>query len=281
MASNDSSKNTIWTRQNTDDALIVQAASRWFYNTADWLNLINWTGMVILAIVGTIKLETFVVVMQIIWFFVGFYLDCVVTRNIEKGTGFRTEFDHYVFGWSSKLPDSTVRQAKLAMYTHPKWVVTQTTHNGSNPQKGGVKDWYYNKPAWDRLQATKNAMLENTGFDKRVNHMVCLEVVLVLVGIITIGVINKESLFKMLVAMFVVFSVPVRKLGDTIMNVLEVQNENSQLERDIEKATSVSELVDAQNKINKKRLIPNTSPMFAYWLLRRRVDKIFHNTTLS
>lgn len=65
------------------------------------------------------------------------------------------------------------------------------------------------------------------------------------------------------------------------MNVMEVQNENSQLERDIEKATSVSELVDIQNKINKKRLIPNISPLFAYWLLRRRVDKIFHNTTLS
>lgn len=237
--------------------------------------------MVILAVVGTIKLEIFVVVLQIVWFFVGFYLDCVVTRNIEKGTNLRREFDYYVYGWSSRLPDSTVRQAKLAISTREKWTITQITHNGSDPQKGGVKDWYYNQPSWDKLQATKNAMLENTGFDKRVNYVVCLEIGLVFVGIITIGVINKESLLKMLIAMFIVFSVPVHKLGDTIINVLEVQRENSQLEQDIEKATSMSELVDVQSKIDRKRLIPNTSPMFAYGMLRKRVNKIFHNTRLS
>lgn len=214
------------------------------------------------------------------WFFISICLDWIITRKVEAAANYKLAFDQYVYGWSNEIPESVVRSAQLLLGKYETWGSRQVSHDGSDPNIGGVKDWYFCKPEWNEDHAIQNAMQENTGFDQGINWLMLVEIALACTGIITMCVLNDESLLNMLTSVFVIYSVPARKLMQTGINVTRVQFINKHVELELSKAKNTTDLIEAQKLINEKRVIPNTSSMVVYWFVRRKLNHIFHNKRL-
>jgi len=280
-------KDTIGTRQNTEQAILLLKAQRKLYNKAKNLNNIKFW-LAVVSFTGAVAILPFWPEYKIYLALLGsgiaslnyLWLKNKVKANIKQAARIQEEFDVLVLN----LPDNN----SLTGAPITREIIHQF---GDNEPNKGLLDWYPDLEETDPSKATLIAQRANLVWDwrqreKYVNWLTISTLLLLLGGIIY-GAIQDLS-FRDYLLMVLLPTLPFLLLGIT-----NIQSHRKVLSRQKLKEKEIDKLVNSQKSIPKETLrsiqdaiyknrtenalIPN----WMYKLLRKKFQKQMEATAKS
>lgn len=265
--------NTIQSRQNSDLALKCQASARHYYDNADLFDNIYWIGIIVTIILKAIFKESIIVdYLLIIWFFITFFLDSMISKFTSKAAKYKQNFDEFVFGWIPEISKSISNEVNIIESRNKKNFKTQMNHNGNDTPRG-VKDWYeYAENENNQEMVIKKAIGENVQYDKSIN--IILLIILVTLSLLTILIFKDKTILEYLQLFFLIMASLSKKVISTIFKVLRVNSLNKEIETGLKFAKTENDFKEIQNIVFAKRQISSVTPKWIYLLKKDSITRI-------
>ncbi|MFT9039271.1 S-4TM family putative pore-forming effector [Schleiferilactobacillus harbinensis] len=265
------STNTIVSRQNEPDALLIQAAARRVYDRADLYDLITWIILLFGAFLGAVLPgNKYAVGFQIFVFFASFVFDDLVQRDSLRGAHYKEVFDNYVFGWADSVSSADLREANVDLAAHPKWQKRQVSNSGVSKSLG-VKNWYENVSEANQHDAIIRAMRENSAYDQKINRPLQLILSTVFLVVLVFSYTRGMTVVAIATVLFVAFAGPSKKYITTCTNLRRVSEINDIILRRLDGTTTDTELQSIQNMLYGKRQISGVSSRWLYSFQKARI----------
>lgn len=271
--------NFVIQRQNQKRALELQAAARWLCNCSDGLAILSWFLTVIITCLGVIvQNNSIIILLQIIWFFVYFFLESKIVQFLEKATDYKQLFDNYVFGWTDSISQAQEIETNGILNSHRDWVNYQITHRGDE-KPNGVMSWYSSNSEDDEFESIQRSMEENVAFDETSNKLILSIMIVLFLATLSVSMYLHLTVFQMLSTVFVTFTVISQKIIIDYLHVRKVNRLNENIKLLLSSAKSIQELKMIEEIFYAKRLIPGTSNFLLYMLKKKKLNFLYHKNT--
>ncbi|MCT4462951.1 hypothetical protein EFO40_05600 [Lactococcus cremoris] len=218
-------------RQNESDSLMIQATARLLYNRADTIDMMQWIIVITLPLLRLFFVQNiFLDYFMMVWFLASFVFDYYIDKYTEIAAELKKSFDYYVFGWNDNYQKKLIYLCQKYKVRKEYFFKTQTEHSGSDTPKG-VKDWYtIIEKNSSKNEAIKSAMKENIYFDKRINNIAHLLIIILILVVAFVFSISGISFYEVLFGLFITFASLTKKLYLTFINLKKVNIINSNIE---------------------------------------------------
>lgn len=155
-------------RENTEELLMVQCASRICFNRGEKLNYLTW--ILCIGIATASLFNNFVAIVTVVILdFLLFVTTILFDNNVKKGADFRAYFDNEVLKYinnDKKQNKDIISEARKLQIQHSAFFAEQVVHTAhDNPP--GVKDWYKVNESLPEVDAEIACERENIGFDSQ------------------------------------------------------------------------------------------------------------------
>jgi len=250
-------------RQNERQPLEIQATARFLYNRSQTIDMIQWIIVLLLPILKIFLIQNLILdYVMIIWFFLSFFFDYFIDKYADLGSQLKKGFDHYVFGWSDEIPNNLLRLSNERKARNKSFFAQQISNSGTDKPRG-VKDWYTSvQKNMSRDESVKTAINESIYFDKRINNLAFILILIIIVSLVFAFAVSGLSFYEILFGCFVTFASFTKKLYSTCLNLKKVTDINKNMEKLLD-AQEV-DLYFLQSEIDKKRSISRTSNKLIY-----------------
>ncbi|MDU1525752.1 MAG: S-4TM family putative pore-forming effector [Lactococcus lactis] len=263
-------------RQNESDSLMIQATARLLYNRADTIDMMQWIIVITLPLLRLFFVQNiFLDYFMMVWFLASFVFDYYIDKYTEIAAELKKSFDYYVFGWNDNYQKKLIYLCQKYKVRKEYFFKTQTEHSGSDTPKG-VKDWYtIIEKNSSKNEAIKSAMKENIYFDKRINNIAHLLIIILILVVAFVFSISGISFYEVLFGLFITFASLTKKLYLTFINLKKVNIINSNIENLL--CNNEVDLIYLQSEIDKKRSISGTTNKFIYFFKTKKIHKEVSN----
>lgn len=118
-------------------------------------------------------------------------------------------------------------------------------------------------------------MKENIYFDKRINNIAHLLIIILILVVAFVFSISGISFYEVLFGLFITFASLTKKLYLTFINLKKVNIINSNIENLL--CNNEVDLIYLQSEIDKKRSISGTTNKFIYFFKTKKIHKEVSN----
>nr|WP_176455252.1 S-4TM family putative pore-forming effector [Carnobacterium maltaromaticum]CRI06582.1 membrane protein of unknown function [Carnobacterium maltaromaticum] len=259
-------------KQNERKSLWIQTTARLLYNKADNIDMVQWIIVLALPVLKMFFVQNILLnYIMMIWFLVSFVLDYFIDKYTDIATELRKSFDYYVYGWNNDFQEKLVDISKIYQVRNKKYFEHQTVNSGTDKPKG-VKNWYTTvKKEMSQEEAVKSAMKENIYFDKRINNVAFLCILIFVSLLLLVLSTSGFTLYEVFFGLFITFASFTKKLYSTFVNLKKVSSINSNIEN-LLRANDI-DLTYLQSEIDKKRSIPRTSNQLVYFFKTKKIHE--------
>lgn len=258
--------NTVYKRQNEDDALTYQALARYYYNKADKYDLIHWGGIFVTLVLKFIwPNNLFVDLLLVVLFISSFFIESKIDVLTLKAASFKSEFDFYVLGINSELSTNLIDEHQHVINKKKKWFTVQK-QNDESDTPNGIKNGYDIPEEMNQLKSFKTAIRQNINYDKVINKI--LLSVLVIVCILSLFIFKDENVLSYISTVFITLATLTDKIITASINIWKSDKINTKIEIILNKIQTKEDQIEILNLLAQKRQIVGISPNLIYKLLR-------------
>ena len=227
-----------------------------------------WIIIILIVVIGSISPQNvYVIAFQALWFCLSFYFDNRIKVCTDNGARFKESFDNYVFGWKTKIGRSDIVDAKEVLSKRYKG------ESSVEDLKTSVTKWYENIGEKDSKIAIRSAMEENSFYDKQINELLKIILIVVLLSFFAVCYLKNISMDKIVSILFITFASLFKKFIITWNNLNRVKIMNNEISDRLKNATDLDDLKEIQPIFYRKRLIPGVSNRFIYSIKYTSISK--------
>lgn len=259
----------IFKRQNEENMLRYQFASRQCYNRAERYNRSSWIFCLLswatFFLPSSEPYDTITICVTSAIDFLALFLSWRFNENIKKASSMRNYFDSYVLGTNKdlfsnndkiKLKEYAVREEHKA----PKKYIQQIQHTGhDNPP--GVLDWYEFSSPLEGENAIYECMRQNCWWNNKLTKIrivltsVFLFIMLFICGLFKIKFFASLSITRILLSSSPIILRIVERIVQNI-HYLKLSVQISGGIKIVERSKTIEAINSLQELINKRRTLP-------------------------
>jgi len=263
--------------QNTEEALLLQATARYYYNKASNYDLVIWGIAIILP---TFKLvfpnAQFLTFLLVVGFIVSLFLEDTVEKKSNQASEYKLLFDKIVFGFETPANEKErlIFKAEALKRNNLTFFTVQMNGDGSSR---GIKSWYNNLDSIKAFQNQyKESQVETSDYDSKISKLLKILFVLVAVSFLSVLFIMNAGLNDTMMFAFVSFATLTKKIIQTWKNLNKEVSIRNKVNKFLSKNSITTEesyellkLVDEKRKVLlpiKKFVYPAVHPVLEkYW----------------
>lgn len=258
--------NIINTRQNEDQSLKIQYASRKYFNSAEKINYLSWLFCITSALMVfvpdsvsrliSIGIPAFLEVSALV-------SSLVFNHMLKNGAALRNYFDSYVLMIGeddyTDINKQELRELAINSYQKHKSEANISIHNTGRDSPPGVRNWYEFKSTIDGIHAQFECQKQNVWWNKKMvkNRLFYLPIIIVVLLFIfvTAFILFKSDVLSIIACTIgIIVKIVERILDHYHYHVISIKIET--IQNHAERRLTTEDISELQALINEIRGIP-------------------------